>query len=293
MKLPFVTRRQLEKAKSKLSEAKKRIAVLKDERTSLRLERNEAREAFKKAPIDLGSNFRDIRALLATTLEGEGIEIGALHFPLPVPKRVTVRYVDMATREENIRKFPNLEADHIVHTDYVCNGETLDLIDDESQNFVIANHMLEHCINPLGSLRNFIRVLKPGGMLFLALPDKRFSFDRDRAVTPFAHIEEDFRLGRTEEDLSVYEDWTTHVRKGEDPVEFHRIQKNIHFHVWTQAEILEMFVEARRRLGMPLEIEWAVKNGTEFIVILRKYLLADEECEKEAARQAFENAKRQ
>lgn len=133
-------------------------------------------------------------------------------------------------------------------------------------------------------------MLKPGGLLYLALPDKRFSFDSDRPVTPFAHIEDDFRSDRKVEDLSVYEDWTTHVRKTADPVELHREQKNIHFHVWTQSEILEMFIEARRRLEMPLEIEWAAKNGGEFIVLVRKYDGAEEE--HEAAKKSKEGMRR-
>lgn len=290
MKLPIVTRHQLEKAKAKLAEAKKKIASLKEQNAQLKSERNEARAVAKKSSVDIAVKSRNPREILATGLEGEGIEIGALHFPLPVPDRVTVRYVDMSTREENIKKYPHLNADDIVETHFVCNGETLEVIEDESQDFVIANHMLEHCINPIGTLRNFLRVLRPGGLLFLALPDKRFSFDRERPITPFSHIADDFRIDRKVEDLSVYEDWTTHVRKNGDPVQLHKEQKNIHFHVWTQAEILEMFVEARRTLELPLEIEWSAKNGGEFITLLRKYDGEDEE--RDAARESAAGMKR-
>lgn len=290
MKLPIVTRHQLDKAKAKLAEAKKKIASLKEKNAQLKSERNEARSVAKKRAVDIAAKSRNPREILATALEGEGIEIGALHFPLPVPERVTVRYVDMSTREENIRKYPHLNADDIVETHFVCNGETLEVIEDESQDFVIANHMLEHCINPIGTLRNFLRVLRPGGLLFLALPDKRFSFDRERPITPFSHIADDFRIDRKVEDLSVYEDWTTHVRKNGDPVQLHKEQKNIHFHVWTQAEILEMFVEARRTLELPLEIEWSAKNGGEFITLLRKYDGEDEE--RDAARESAAGMRR-
>ncbi|MCB1230170.1 MAG: class I SAM-dependent methyltransferase [Verrucomicrobiae bacterium] len=292
MKFPIVTRRQLQKVESRLSEATKRIEKLRQQNVDLKNQRDEARLAARAGFADIGSKSRHPRKLLATALEGEGIEIGALHFPLPVPDRVRVKYVDLATREENIQRHPNLDPEAIVETDYVCDGETLEIVPDESQDFVIANHMLEHCINPLRTLNNFLRVLKPGGLIFLALPDKRFTFDVERPITPFDHIEEDFRIDRTEEDLSVYEDWTTHVGKNSDPVRFHKEQKNIHFHVWTQSEILEMFIEARRRLEMPFEIEWAAKNGGEFIVLVRKYGQLEEAIEKEISEKSFNDLKR-
>ena len=105
-------------------------------------------------------------------------------------------------------------------------------------------------------------------------------------------MEDDFKRNRTVEDLPVYEEWTRCVRKKDDPVELHRIQKNIHFHVWTQSEILEMFIEARRRLAMPFEIEWAAKNGREFIVLVRKYGEAEQAEEQESAKKSAEDLKR-
>lgn len=268
MKFPFILRK---KAAARLRQQEAKSARLKEEMRTLKSEQKAELKELRRRVPNLSKYPCDLRRLIATALTGEGIEIGALHFPLPVPEGVTVKYVDMSTREENICRYPNLDANAIVETHYVCNGETLEVISDESQDFVIANHMLEHCINPLGTLATFLRVLRPGGLLFLTLPDKRFTFDIDRPITPFSHIEDDFRINRVVEDLAAYEDWTTNVRKSGDPVQLHKDQKNIHFHAWTQAEILEMFIEARRRLGMPLEIEWAAKNEGEFIVLLRKY----------------------
>ncbi|MCP6623602.1 class I SAM-dependent methyltransferase, partial [Klebsiella pneumoniae] len=73
-------------------------------------------------------------------------------------------------REENIRKFPELDAASIVPTDYLEDGFTLASIPDCSQDFVIANHVLEHASNPLQVLSNWARVLRPGGTLFITVP---------------------------------------------------------------------------------------------------------------------------
>ncbi|MGY8640247.1 MAG: methyltransferase domain-containing protein [Verrucomicrobiales bacterium] len=266
MKFPFVSRKRLQKAidsrEVAVDKLKKRVDELKEDRVALRAKAKAERVNLKRDKC--------VRKIIASVLTGEGIEIGALHFPLSVSEGTVVKYVDYSTREENIAKFPELDADAIVTTDYVCNGEKLEVIEDETQDFVIANHMLEHCINPLGTLQNFLRVVKPGGHIFISLPDKRFTFDVKRPITPFSHIKDDFEISREVEDLSTYEDWVKYVSANKTPSNLHKIQQNIHFHAWTQAEILEMYIEARKQLGFPLEIEWAAKNGGEFIVLLRK-----------------------
>ena len=39
-------------------------------------------------------------------LHGEGLEIGALHLPLPVPRGARVRYVDRMDRDALVREYP-------------------------------------------------------------------------------------------------------------------------------------------------------------------------------------------
>jgi len=48
--------------------------------------------------------------------------------------------------------------------------------DDESFDTVIARHILEHCLDTIGTLKKWIKVLKKGGQLILALPNE--SLDR-------------------------------------------------------------------------------------------------------------------
>lgn len=44
----------------------------------------------------------------------------------------------------------------------------------------------------------------------------------------------------------------------------------IHYHVWTQKEMAEMFVRLAEEFGVDLEIEAQLKNRHEVIFILRK-----------------------
>jgi SAM-dependent methyltransferase len=139
-------------------------------------------------------SFRVREKLASSYLKGEGLEIGALHFPLKTPKDVIVKYVDIAGREENIRRFPELDGARIVNTDYIENGFELATIPASSQDFIIANHVLEHADNPLRVLLNWGRVLKPEGIMLVTVPVASRCFDKGRRETTLEHFLEDYRL---------------------------------------------------------------------------------------------------
>lgn len=210
-------------------------------------------------------------------LRGQGIEIGGLHRPLALYEGATVKYVDRLSTEEVRRFYPNVADQPQVTVDIVDDGETLRTIADGSVDFVIANHMLEHTRNPIATVETFLRVLKPGGHIFMAIPDKRYTFDRKRQITPFEHIREDYVRGPEWSDRAHYEDWARNVR--EFPTEEATVKyineclaalANIHFHVWTQVEIVEMFLGMRREFEFPIDMEAAIQNGHEVVVVLRK-----------------------
>lgn len=50
----------------------------------------------------------------------------------------------------------------VVRPDIVDDGECLSKVGDFSQDFVIANHVLEHFEDPIKGFRNMLRVLKHG-----------------------------------------------------------------------------------------------------------------------------------
>jgi len=54
----------------------------------------------------------------------------------------------------------------------------------ESQDFIIANHVLEHVINVIQSVRRWYEVLKPNGILYLSVPDWRFTAIRCAVELP-------------------------------------------------------------------------------------------------------------
>ena len=228
--------------------------------------------------LKLGAKLTQLnRIFLATKyLSGDGIEIGGLHSPLPVSRSARVKYLDLLTKAELRKHYPELDSFEIVETDILDDGQRLGTIQDESQDFVIANHFLEHCPNPLEALRNIYRVLKIGGVLFMALPDKRFTFDVDRAVTDVDHVLRDFEEGPEWSKRDHYEDWVSRVEKLSGPEAEKQVdylmgrEEWIHFHVWTQNEMFQLLASARERLGLSFEVECFVKSDSECIFILRK-----------------------
>ena len=83
-------------------------------------------------------------------------------------------------------------------------GEAADLKDfkDESYDFVVSSHCLEHCANVLKAVEEWVRVLKKNGALLLVLPDKRYTFDQYRPITSFEHLLEDYNKGIEENDMT-------------------------------------------------------------------------------------------
>jgi len=69
---------------------------------------------------------------------------------------------DRLPKEDLISLYVDVDATKIRPVDIVTEGETLEGVADNSEDFVIANHMVEHCEDPIGTIRHMLRVLKIG-----------------------------------------------------------------------------------------------------------------------------------
>jgi len=208
-------------------------------------------------------------------LTGDGIEIGALNVPQALPAGVRVRYVDHAP-PEGLREIYEVNLTQhtspLVEPDVVDDAARLAAFPDGSVDFVVANHVLEHMEDPLLALESFLRVLRPGGILFLTLPDARFTFDARRPRTTVEHLLRDHREGPEVSRIAHFEECARIVEcVPEEKVperlrEFAAQPERIHFHVWE----LETFMELLAAVDLPADVECIQAAEGEFTTILRK-----------------------
>jgi len=208
---------------------------------------------------------------------GDGIEIGALHNPLSVPRSGRVKYVDRMTLEDLRKHYPDLNVKDLVKVDIIDDGERLAGIMDSSQDFVIANHFIEHTQNPILAVKNMFRVLKDGGSLYLAVPDKRYTFDKQRPSTPIDHLVRDHKEGPEWSKRGHVEEWVRLVDKVRDEEDVRRnvakimeVDYSIHYHVFTQDDMVEFFRFIKQFLNLRFETELVMRNDGEVIFIFRK-----------------------
>ena len=208
-------------------------------------------------------------------LRGSGLEVGALHNPLPVPTAATVKYVDRMSKPDLLKHYPDLGDKNLVDVDVIDDGETLRTVADASQDFLIANHFLEHTQDPIGTLGRFFAVLKPGGVLYMALPDKRFTFDKPRAVTSLRHLWDDHAHGPERSRRQHFEEYAAAVHSLTDPAEvakhadhYMNADYSIHFHVWDQPAMLELLLAVRPKFGFDIPLMRA--HAHEVIFVLTK-----------------------
>lgn len=226
-----------------------------------------------------GRDASSVRDFIARHyLHGDGLEVGALDKPMSVPQGVKVRYVDRMTREDLLKHYPELTGNKLVSVNIVADGETLAGIEDGSRDFVIANHFLEHCEDPIATLKNFLRVTRPGGVLFITLPDKRYTFDRDRPETTYEHLLRDHQEGPEGSRKEHFSEWVKCVEKktgDEANRESSRLLAagySIHYHVFTGSGMLEILERLRHEQGLEFRTEAFLQNEEEFVCILRRYL---------------------
>ena len=136
----------------------------------------------------------DRQALTGLDLsKGRWLEMGPLCCPRVIKGESEVYYIDHCSTEELRTKYPldpNIDPTKIVEVDFIDDGRPLGSILGDKQPFdnVVASHVIEHVPNLVGWLRRIHDILKPTGILALWIPDKRFTFDLFRRLTPFERV---------------------------------------------------------------------------------------------------------
>ena len=246
---------------------------------------------------------RSKRLLSPCDLSRLGLEIGASFHPIaPKAKGYKVETLDHLSQEELKAKYaeaPGADLDRIEAVDHVWDGRPYaQLVGAEGRyGWIIAAHMIEHVPDLLGFLKDCHSILEPGGVLALAVPDRRFTFDARRPESAIGQVV-DAHLRRDSQPSAgnLIELHLRSVRKGKrinwrpyhlgplhpihDPAtarsEYARILASSEYedsHVWSFTPgSFELLIKELRLIG-ELELELvAVKPrwGLEFLAWLKK-----------------------
>lgn len=173
---------------------------------------------------------REQKILRFINREMRGIEVAPYHSPL-APKAqgfncLTLDVFDDERLQENARNDPHV-ADRITrieHVDIVSSATELDEAiaargELGSFDYIVSSHNFEHLPNPIRFLKACGKVLKPGGLLSMAIPNKRFTFDYSRALSSFTNVYRAFHENHAQPDAWTLFDFSANFAKdvGQSP----------------------------------------------------------------------------
>ncbi len=122
-------------------------------------------------------------------LSRKGLEIGPYDYPTIFKSEADISYLDWKTRAQLIAECHSQdEIGSIPEIDYIVASNNYMQYVPDKFDYIIANHVLEHIPNLIQWLSNITEMLNPEGVLFLALPDKEFTFDKYRPNTTLSHL---------------------------------------------------------------------------------------------------------
>lgn len=187
--------------------------------------------------------------------KGKGIEIGSCGRHL-VENSILVDIAD------------NFSSPIPYKVDYIADAHYLPGLESASLDYVCASHVLEHMTNPIKAILEWMRILKPGGMLWLKIPDKRKTFDINRKRTTLIHLIEDFENNVPVDDPTHIDDQNKNScspRNVNHPY--------VHNHVWIPEDIIELFnylSEKHAALKIMHCTENSCKNAQDFWIVVQK-----------------------
>jgi|GEM_PF-334495 len=179
-----------------------------------------ASSTLKLANIPLPLS-RNEKVLYGCNLQGIGLEIGASYCPV-APKKAGYRvevldHADAATLKEKYQG-QNVEVSNIEEVDYVWSGEPLHVLTGKENyyDWIVASHVIEHTPDFVSFLQQCEIMLKPGGLLCLAVPDHRYCFDVFRpASTPGEVIQAYLEKRRRHSLAAIWDHFSMITKKGE------------------------------------------------------------------------------
>lgn len=214
-------------------------------------------------------------------IRGTGYEIGAQNSPLKSDNADKTIYIDYLSRQDSSRKY-NIPENECVEVDIIADATRLDAIPSSSASFIIANHVLEHCPDPIGAMKGWLRILESKGILFLTLPNyKSNEFDFEKLPAPLSHFVQDHDKSIKGQDIT-----TEHIHEHiqiidgiapDDASRFNQRYKAIidsnlhtHYHVFDRNNVIDLLREVHHHTPIGVLNNLTFPNSIELLFIIQK-----------------------
>ena len=152
---------------------------------------------------------------------GHGLEVGPLHRPIIARDEGDVSYVDVYDRDGIVRHYeddPAVPVEDIPEIDFhliQADGTTLTLVEATKSGapfaWVMASHVIEHVPDVIGWLAELATIVEDGGVLVLAVPDKRYCFDVHRPPTTVGQMVDAHAAGDQRPSVAAVYDYFSSV----------------------------------------------------------------------------------
>ncbi len=139
--------------------------------------------------------------------------------------------------------------------DIVAKGDALPFKDNE-WDFVISSHVLEHFFDPIKAIKEWLRVIKPGGYIFIIVPHKERTFDKNKERTTLKEL-----IDRNSEKIPTPE------------FDIHK-----HYSVWITEDLLELCNYLKLKVVACHNIDDKIGNGFTIVIRKRKNLFSRYTC---------------
>ncbi len=211
--------------------------------------------------------------LASKYMTGIGAEMGGGHAPWLNPNQAKVIYVDRYTRDELWPQFPVESRETIPETDILADGFTITPhFFPGPLDFVMNSHILEHTPRPAEALDYWLRLVKVGGYVVGAVPNKDHTFDKPRELTSWYDL--------TQSDLPKfkerqYRDWYSTIDKLKDEALDARVKDaiaaddHIHFAVW-DCDSFTSFIHKYADTRPGVELVETFPEGAEMFFVLKR-----------------------
>jgi len=213
-----------------------------------------------------------------------GLELGACDLPTVQPSFGRCSFADVHSTDTLISMWKLAPKDVAPVRFLIDPRSRLDDQIDERFDYVVACHVLEHVPNPIGYLEELSRLLRPGGIIMLAIPDKRSTPDTLRPSTSIEHLLGDHFDGcqypSVEHIMEFAKCWVDEVKAMSTAAAYRWAQSNyrsgqadVHCHVWTDEEFfrqIKQLMEDDILSGLRIAAtERTPKGYNEFTIALR------------------------